>query len=295
MCCTIVPVDRTVKAANIGKPFSTTSFTILARDAPEFVPILGMGELCIGGDQVAREYHNNAKLTEERFITVGSERLYRTGDNVRMLADQTFEFIGRLDDQIKIRGLRVELDEINNLLKKSHNTIKEVCTAVLRHSPESKEQLVSFIAIEGRRHHGSQPSILQSEIHQEIQLMAKESAVKALPSYMVPGLIFVIDHIPQSAAGKVDKKSLGSLFSSQKIESLSAEDQSNEQWSEVESEARAVLAKIARIPQEKISKSSTIYQLGLDSISAAQVAMGLRAIGFQLTVIDILEVREYFP
>src|SRR5690606_32261922 len=106
-CCTIVPVSTSVKSANIGKPFPTASFFLYSADGKHVMPTFAVGELCIGGDQVAREYYKNAELTASRFMDTEFGRIYRTGDNVRMLADGTFEFIGRTDDQIKIRGLRV--------------------------------------------------------------------------------------------------------------------------------------------------------------------------------------------
>ena len=102
MCCTIFPVDRAVKPSNIGKPFPNTSFTILPPRSQDVLPIFGIGELCIGGPQLAREYHNNPELTVEKFFQLDGERSYRSGDKARMLADGTFEFIGRLDDQVKI-------------------------------------------------------------------------------------------------------------------------------------------------------------------------------------------------
>ena len=293
MCCTIVSVDKKFKSVNIGAPFPTASLYILPKDNTNTLPKLGCGELCIGGPQLAREYHNNPQLTQERFILVGSQRLYRTGDIARMLENGTFEFIGRLDDQVKIRGLRVELDEINHIIKKSHDRIKEAATIVLRHSVGAKEQLVSFLALEGRKNQGSTPIVIDDQqLKGELLPAARGTAEQALPAYMIPGVMLIIDHIPLSAAGKVDKKALKSLFAQQNIESFneSVTQESQEEWSNEEMKARKVLAAISQLPVERISKSSTIYQIGLDSISAAQVAMRLRKEGFTITVIDILEV-----
>ena len=293
MCCTIVPVDRGVKSANIGAPFPSASLYILSQDSNYTLPKLGCGELCIGGPQVAREYHNNPKLTKAKFIMVGSERLYRTGDNARMLANGTFEFIGRLDDQVKIRGLRVELGEINHVIKNSHEEIKDTTTVVLRHSVDTKEQLVSFLALGGRESQGTIPVVIEDlQLRAKLLSTARSAAEQALPTYMIPGVMLVIDHIPLSAAGKVDKKALKSLFSQQDIESLSESNilDHTGKWTKEELEARGIIAEISHLPVDRISKASTIYQLGLDSISAAQVAMRLRKQGFIITVIDILEV-----
>ncbi|KAF8420669.1 hypothetical protein EV426DRAFT_239732 [Tirmania nivea] len=292
MCCTIVPVDRRVKSANIGAPFQSASLHILSLDSSYTLPKLGCGELCIGGPQIAREYHNNPQLTKAKFIMVGSERLYRTGDNARMLANGTFEFISRLDDQVKIRGLRVELDEINHVIKNSHEEIKETATIVLRHSVGAKEQLVSFLALEGRENQGAVPVVIDDlQIKARLLFIARSAAELALPTYMIPGVMLVINHIPLSAAGKVDKKALKSLFSQQDIESLSESNtlEHTEEWTKEELEVRDIIAEISQLPVDRISKVSTIYQIGLDSISAAQVAMRLQKRGFIITVIDILE------
>ncbi|RPB21806.1 hypothetical protein L211DRAFT_827739 [Terfezia boudieri ATCC MYA-4762] len=292
MCCTIVPVDTRIKSANIGAPFPSVSLHILSQDSNYTLPRLGCGELCIGGPQIAREYHNNPQLTKSKFIMVGSERLYRTGDIARMLANGTFEFIGRLDDQVKIRGLRVELDEINHVIKNSHEEIKDTATIVLQHSVDTKEQLVSFLALEGRENQGAVPVVIEDlQLKAKLLSTARSAAEKALPTYMVPGVMLIIGHIPLSAAGKVDKKALKSLFSQQDIESLSESYtlDHTEQWTKEELEARDIIADISQFPADRISKASTIYQIGLDSISAAQVAMRLRKRGFIITVIDILE------
>lgn len=292
MCCTITEVSSNKKATNIGRPFETTSFVVLDKDGNNVIPVLGSGELCIGGSQVAREYHNNPELTKSRFISFHGDLLYKTGDIVRQLADGTFEFIGRADDQVKIRGLRVELGEINTILKESHENVKETTTIVLKHSAGSKEQLVAFLALEGRKQHGSNLPIVTSR--DDIVAIARRYTQKMLPRYMIPGVILVVDHIPLSAAGKVDKKSLGVLFQMQGIESFSHADVSgsDELWTDREQDIRRVFSEISQVPMEQIHKSSTIYEIGLDSISASQVASRLNRLGVRISVIDILEVSH---
>lgn len=293
MLCTMFPVDSAVKSTNIGSPLPTSSFHILSSISAFVLPKLGSGELCIGGPQLAREYHNNPKLTKERFIIVGSERLYRTGDTVRMLTDGTFEFIGRLDDQVKIRGLRVELDEINHVIKSSHRDIKEATTVVLQHSTDAKEQLVSFLSLEGRECKDTTPSVIEgTQKREELLSAARATAQRALPTYMIPGVIIVVDHIPLSPAGKVNKNALKALFTHLTISSLteSFTPETDGEWNKVELEVRDILAEVSQVAPEKITKVSTIYQIGLDSISVAQVAMKLRQRGLLISVIDILEV-----
>ncbi|KAI5820682.1 hypothetical protein BZA77DRAFT_239966 [Pyronema omphalodes] len=286
MCVTIVPVSPAVKSANIGKPFETTSFLVV-NPAGQLVPVYGAGELCIGGSQVAREYHNNPVLTEARFVTLLGERYYLTGDVIRMLGDGSFEFIGRKDDQVKIRGLRVELDEINTVAKEVRD-VRDAVTMVIRHSSEAKEQIVTFIGLEGRRQHGGPGPVVQSK--EELVQEVKEKMKKTLPRYMVPGVMLVVDHVPLSAAGKVDKKALTALFQSQSVETFSkAVVEEEEELTEQEIIVRKVFSQISQVPVEQISRKSTIYEIGLDSISAAQVAQKLKKEGLQVSVVDILE------
>ena len=293
MLCTMFPVNSTAKSTNIGSPFPTSSFRVFSSASTFVLPILGCGELCIGGSQLAREYHNNPILTKERFITVGSERLYRTGDTVRMLTDGTFEFIGRSDDQVKIRGLRVELDEINHVIKNSHQDIKEATTMVLQHFADAKEQLVSFLSLEGRKHKDASPTVIEgTQQREELLSAARATAQRALPTFMIPGVIIVVDHIPLSPAGKVDKGALKALFTHLSISSFTeiSTPEADGEWNKVELEMRDILAEVSQVAPERITKMSTIYQIGLDSISAAQVAMKLRKRGLLVSVIDILEV-----
>ena len=114
---------------------------------------------------------------------------------------------------------------------------------------------------------------------------------KLLPRYMVPGVILVVDHIPLSAAGKVEKKALRVLFNTQDIESFTVkmDDDTDEAWTEDEQKIRAVFSEISQVPVQGIRQKSTIYEIGLDSISASQVAVKLKKVGVQVSVIDILE------
>ncbi|TGZ81379.1 acetyl-CoA synthetase-like protein [Ascodesmis nigricans] len=285
MCCTITPVSREISPLNIGRPFDTTKFVLLEKAGTNIVPVFGTGELCIAGFQLAREYHNNSQLTETKFIELNGERLYRTGDIARMLPDGTFEFIGRADDQIKIRGLRVELDEVNATLKKSSPEIVDVTTLVLRQGSESKEQLVSFIVSDATH---QEKEVVEVVSNTEICIVARRAAERFLPRYMVPGVILAVSHIPRSAAGKKDSKPLAKLFREYQ-HPVEKKPEKSEAWTSVEATIREVLAELSSMPIERISKTTTIYEIGLDSISAVQVAALLKQRELKLSVIDVLE------
>ncbi|KZF19680.1 nonribosomal peptide synthetase 2 [Xylona heveae TC161] len=287
MCCTVYRVQPDIKSSVIGIPFPTTSFTVISRISGCTVPTYGIGELLIGGGQVARNYHANKKLTKAQFI-IGKDgqRKYKSGDLVRMLGNGLFEFIGRADDQVKIRGQRVELDEINAVIKAGVDGIRDVSTQVLKQSTNTKEQLVSFLAT------GSSFDIDRAPT---VKDCARKAASRKLPSYMVPTIFVVLDNIPLSAAGKVNKRALLETFQKEQESSLDTQQASDanapesHDWSPEEQQVRSILSTLSGLQKQQMRRDTTIYQLGLDSISAVQIASSLRDRGYQASVGDILK------
>ncbi|XP_014554506.1 hypothetical protein COCVIDRAFT_104780 [Bipolaris victoriae FI3] len=282
-CTTMTPVSKDGSTSVIGKPFPTTSFAVFSEHSKTPLPVLSTGELYIGGAQLARGYWGRGDLTHDRFVRRCGQRFYKSGDMVRMLSDGNFEFIGRLDDQVKIRGLRVELSEINSVLAEVNPDLLFVTTQILRKEESSKEQLVSFLVL--------RQSIREEDIPM-LQQKLKKLASTRLPSYMVPQFFLVVDEIPKSMAGKIDKKALSTIFQQYSDPSSLSNgiSQTTEyQWSKTESEVRTVLARISETPTENISPTTSIYQLGLDSISAVQIASALRAQGYTIKATDVLK------
>jgi amino acid adenylation domain-containing protein len=292
-CTTIIPVSKDGSTSIIGNPFPTTSFAVFSEHSKTPLPVLSVGELYIGGTQLARGYWGKADLTRKRFVRRCGQRFYKSGDMVRMLSNGNFEFVGRLDDQVKIRGLRVELGEINSVLADLDPNLFSVTTQILRKDESAKEQLVSFLVLR-QRIKESDISVLQQKL--------KKQASAHLPSYMVPQFFLIVDEIPKSMAGKIDKKALSIIFRQYSdVEPLPNRIShfTEHQWSKAESEVRNILAHISKTPTENISPTTTIYQLGLDSISAVQVASALRAQGYTIKATDVLkhttctEIAEY--
>ncbi|WP_430333761.1 amino acid adenylation domain-containing protein [Rhodococcus sp. ACT016] len=157
------------------------------RPVPAGVP----GELYLAGAGVARGYLGRPALTAERFVAnpfgEAGSRLYRTGDVVRASADRVIEYVGRADDQVKLRGFRIELGEIESVLS-AHEAVAQAAVLVVR------EQLVAYVvAADGR-------SIDAAEL--------KEFAGRSLTSYMVPVAVLVLDRLPLTGSGKLDRKAL---------------------------------------------------------------------------------------
>ncbi|KAJ4305127.1 hypothetical protein N0V90_000657 [Kalmusia sp. IMI 367209] len=282
-CTTISPATPKAKTSVIGKPFPTTSFAVFPPEGERLVPVFGAGELYIGGAQLARGYFGKPELSEQRFLHKCGQRFYRSGDMVRMLSDGNFEFLGRTDDQVKIRGLRVELGEINSILQGCDDKITAVTTQILKKESTSKEQLVAFLVL--------QCSISESE-QTTLKLKVGEKAAENLPSYMVPQFFLFIEKIPKSIAGKTDKNALKTIFQESRELNVGLgdieDDPSNYSWSEREDFVRDIFAKLSDTPREDIKPWTSIYQLGLDSISAVQIAASLRKHDLQVNAADVM-------
>jgi amino acid adenylation domain-containing protein len=176
----------------IGRPVSNTQIYITDKNL-NIVPIGIAGELCISGYGLARGYLKRSELTSEKFIknpfsNDPNSRLYKTGDLVRYLPDGNIEFLGRIDNQVKIRGFRVELGEIESALNKIE-TIKD-CVVVAKEDASGDKRLIAYIVL------GDELNI------QEI----RESLSKSLPDYMVPALFVILEKMPLTPNGKIDRK-----------------------------------------------------------------------------------------
>nr|VFJ59082.1 MAG: amino acid adenylation domain-containing protein [Candidatus Kentron sp. DK] len=196
--CYTIPADvDTNRSISIGAPISNTQVYILDGQMNP-VPIGVVGELYAGGAGVARGYLNRPDLNAERFIpdhfsNAPDSRLYRTGDLCRWLPDGNIEFVGRIDNQIKLRGFRVELGEIEAILDR-HPAVCET-VAVVQDSGERK-WLAAYLVLH------SQSPILNFE--SELRDYLKEK----LPSYMIPSAFEVLERFPLTRNGKIDREAL---------------------------------------------------------------------------------------
>jgi len=244
----------------IGRPVANTQIYILDENL-RAVPVGVAGELYIGGVQVARGYLNRPDLTAERFIPDGygsreGGRLYKTGDLGRYLEDGNIEYLGRGDDQVKVRGYRIELGEIEAQLRE-HREIKEAVVMAREDTPGDK-RLVAYVT--GVDEKG--PNVEELRGH----LKAK------LPEYMVPSVFVVLESIPLTANGKVDRKALRSLRINAQppAEPFAAPQTPNE----------TELAKIWReiLVAEYIRIDDNFFGLGGSSLQVIQVISRIRRI-----------------
>ena len=180
----------------IGRPLANTRCHILD-DGMKPVPPGIPGELFIGGDGLALGYRDRPELTSERFVpdpfNAGSgHQLYRTGDLVRWLPDGNMEFLARLDRQVKLRGFRVELAEIELTLTK-HASVKDAI-AMPYEAGEGDTRLVAYITTEARK------AMDLGELRSHLQ--------RTLPDYMIPAAFVVLESFPLTSNGKIDRQAL---------------------------------------------------------------------------------------
>ncbi|HEX6738177.1 MAG TPA: phosphopantetheine-binding protein, partial [Vicinamibacteria bacterium] len=231
----------------------------------EEVPVGVVGELYIAGDGLAHGYLNRAELTAERFLEdVHRGRLYRTGDLVRWLPDGQLDYLGRADTQVKIRGFRVELGEIETLLMR-HPAVREA--VVLARGQGADKRLVAYVVTEDRIEQGP----LLEELRRGLQ--------SELPHYMLPSAVVVLDEMPLTANGKVNRALLPE-----------PEDRRREAPAAPATETEARLARIWEdvLKRGPVGGGANFFELGGHSLLATRVISAvLEEFGCGLRIKDL--------
>ena len=192
-CCAVRPTNI---SPCIGRPLANTlAYVLDCQQSP--VPVGVPGELHIGGDGLARGYLNRPELTAERFVANPfsndpQARLYRTGDRVRYLPDGNIEFLGRLDQQVKVRGYRIEPGEIETLLVQ-HEQVRAAVVVVREDNPGDQRLVAYCVPLQDE-------AITASELRDHLKAR--------LPAYLVPGMWVMLKKLPLTDSGKVDRAAL---------------------------------------------------------------------------------------
>jgi amino acid adenylation domain-containing protein len=253
-----IPADLPADTASIpiGRPIADTQLYVLnARGEP--LPAGVIGELYIGGEGLARGYLKRPELTAERFVPnpfgVPGERLYRTGDHVRLRDDGVVEFVGRVDDQVKIRGFRIELSEIEAVLSQ-HPGVR-ACAVLARADTPGDKRLVAYVVAEG-----ATPPAHALRAH----------LAATLPEFMVPARYVMLDAMPVTANGKLDRRA------------LPAPDQSRPELAAayeppVDAVERALCAAFAALLDiDAVGRHDNFFELGGNSLLAVRLVENLR-------------------
>jgi amino acid adenylation domain-containing protein len=255
----------------IGGPLSNTSVYVLDRNF-EPVPIGVPGELVIGGDGLARGYLWRPELTAERFVpdpfsAEPGARVYRTGDLVRYLPDGQIEFLGRVDNQVKVRGFRIELEEIEAVLR-AHPSVKE--TVVLAREDDGNERrLVAYIVCDNG--------------HEPTASTWRPFLATKLPDYMIPSAFVLLEKLPLSTSGKIDRHA------------LPAPDQTRPELAQAfvapGSPTEVVFAEIWQevLDVEQIGVQDSFFELGGDSLKAIQVVSKAREAGIPIAIQQLFQ------
>ncbi|AMA46431.1 non-ribosomal peptide synthase/polyketide synthase [Pseudomonas alabamensis] len=241
----------------IGQPIANLACYVLDAELQP-VPVGVLGELYLAGEGLARGYHRRPSLTAERFVVSPygtGERLYRTGDLARQRPDGVIEYAGRIDHQVKLRGLRIELGEIEARLLE-HASVREAVVTV----PDGK-QLVGYVVLE-QEVEGWQAELAQHLSH-------------GLPDYMVPSQWLALDHLPLSPNGKLDRKALPTVSAEARQGRYEAPTTRNEQ------RLAALWAEVLHL--ERVGVSDNFFELGGDSIVSMQVVGRARQQGLHFT------------
>lgn len=287
---TLYQVDRKDESVGIGRPIANTQIFILDRYLMP-VPVGVFGELHIGGAGLSRGYLNRPELTAEKFIPnpfaedpihasfilhpssfILSERLYKTGDLARYLPDGNIEFMGRSDHQVKLRGFRIELGEIEAVLSQ-YPAVREAIALVREDNPGDKRIVAYIVANSELRGGRGDTDPAHSEFINHLRVFLKQK----LPQYMMPSAFVLLEAMPLTPNGKIDRRSLRAPDISR------AEFESN--FTEPRTPDEQLIAEIWAevLGLERVGIHDNFFELGGHSLLATQAISRLRE-AFQLEV-----------
>ncbi len=237
--------------APIGKPIANKRVYVLDHKLQP-VPIGVPGELYVGGNSLARGYQNHPEQTAAAFLPdafsqVPGSRLYRTGDLVRILPNQNLEFLRRVDDQVKLRGFRVELGEIEVALRQYPEVRDAVVVA--REVEPGEKQLVAYIVPDAGAE--IKPDMLESRLREK------------MPSYMIPSVWVQLKELPLTASGKVNRRALPAPTTSAKSENFVAPETA------LEKKLAEIWEQVLQVDQVGIYDD--FFKLGGHSLNATQL------------------------
>ena len=260
--CTMDQVTETA-LITIGRPASNVHAYVLD-ERGNILPPLVPGELVISGEGVGRGYIGRPELNEEKFFEIEGRRAYRTGDVVAWTSDGRLKFHGRSDNQVKLRGLRVELGEIENAI----NAVSGVLTSIVIMTGEENNKFLAGYYTASRE---ISPDVLKEEIS------------KTLTPYMVPGVLMQLDAMPLTQNGKIDKKKLP------KVEFTPDQSTYVEPTNDVERDFCGWFAEVLNM--EKVSAEGNFFELGGTSLSASVIAMNASDKGYPIVYADIFKAQ----
>ena len=263
----------------IGRPIANTQIYLLDKQLQP-VPTGVNGELYIGGEGLARGYFAKPDQTADRFIPnpfgKPGSRFYKTGDLARYLPDGNIEFLGRIDHQVKVRGYRIELGEIETHLR-DHLAVKEA-VVIVRQDQAANHQIIAYVVMK------EDASLQPTPDPAEINLQLRNHLKQYVPDYMLPALIMVIDAIPLTPNGKLDRARLP--------EPAQADRQKEANYAEAQTDTERTLAGIWEelLGVKGIGIHDNFFEVGGHSLLATQLISKIRtAFNVELSVRGLFE------
>ncbi len=258
-----------LEAVPIGKPVDNVRLDVLDKDG-NLQPVGIVGELCISGDCLARGYINNQERTAEKFVPhpfVSGTMMYRTGDHVRWLSGGNLEFLGRIDHQVKVRGIRIELGEIEAVLNQ-HPGVREAVVLAHEDQPGVK-RLVAYVVSQAG----------QSFTGDTLRSYLKEK----LPEYMLPSIFIFLESFPLTPSSKVNRQALPPPERHRpELEQAFIAPRTT-----VEETLASIWAEALGL--ERVGVYDNFFSLGGDSILSIQVVTRARQVGLQLTTKQLFQ------
>ncbi|KAI4123162.1 MAG: hypothetical protein LQ338_005411 [Usnochroma carphineum] len=297
--CCFRRVEPATNVRNIGYALPYTVAHVLRPGTMHYVLRGTSGELCLTGDLVATGYHDRPDA--KGFVEDShGKKMYRTGDRVRLMADGSFEFLGREDDQTKVRGQRVELGEVSEAVRSAAGKVEgfeavDVVSLVAQHPSLTRPQLVTFLATQQSSTDAvSDTSTVIGFSTSDVLEGIRTCCRSTLPSFMVPDHLVRLTCLPLvSASRKVDMKQLRTIFNNIPIDDLMSsntpESSSAHALNEEENSVRATVAEVLAVEQVGLSADSNLLQYGLDSLNAISLTFKLQRQGLQCSVSKILK------
>ncbi|HEY1534200.1 MAG TPA: amino acid adenylation domain-containing protein [Polyangiaceae bacterium] len=276
MGCTYpVPRDRQVTTTYVGRPFDNVVVRVLD-SAGRVLPAGIVGEIHFAGDGLTRGYLNRPELSAEKFISVLGQRFYRTGDRGRLSEDGWLEILGRNDFQTKLRGMRVELGEVEHHLRRAPGVREAV--AVAKETSAQDKVLVAYVVTE--RANGAAASEKSARI-----AAIRQHLIEQLPDYMVPAVYVELDALPLNHNLKVDRRALPEPHEDD-LRALSAAS-----VREPQTHTEQLLASLWQksLGVQRVGLDDNFFELGGHSLLGVQLGLELEAaLGVRLEGMDML-------
>ncbi|KAF7173368.1 hypothetical protein CNMCM5623_005609 [Aspergillus felis] len=294
--------DQGWKPGTFGRIVGGVGWVVTPSDTTKLAAIGAVGELLIEGPVLARGYLNNPEKTTSSFLEGlpwlkhfrprGKGRVYKSGDLVQYNPDGTLRFVGRKDTQVKLRGQRIELCEvefkIRQCLPQVHNVAAEV---IIPSGTNANPVLVAFVHLPATDADNGNLFVVPNEELRALLFSAQAQLRGMVPGYMVPGVFIPLSHIPTTSSGKIDRRQLRDRASSlprAEFDRFMAASVAKERPStRLEERLQQILVAVSNLSTAEVGVKDNIFHLGADSITAMKMVTAARKQDISISVADV--------